>query len=153
MGGNGYVSNGGGPLNDLWKYDPFANEWTWIKGEMLADIAGSYGIKGITKANNNPGGRYGAVSWTGTDGKLCMMGGYGYAATNQQQGHLNDLWKYDPDTNEWTWISGDNSLNQTGVYGIKGTASTENKPGARSNLQLDRRRWQTLVDGWCWLCF
>jgi len=31
----------------------------------------------------------------------------------------------------WTWISGSNILNQPGVYGEKGIASTGNHPGAR----------------------
>ena len=31
----------------------------------------------------------------------------------------------------WTWISGDNYLNQPGIYGEKGKSSTNNVPGAR----------------------
>src|SRR4029079_318480 len=30
-----------------------------------------------------------------------------------------------------TWIKGDNTINQSGVYGTKGIAATGNKPGAR----------------------
>ena len=33
--------------------------------------------------------------------------------------------------NEWTWISGSNTLNAGSVYGTQGTASTANVPGAR----------------------
>ena len=32
----------------------------------------------------------------------------------------------------WTWVSGNNSANQPGVYGEKGTESTENIPCSRS---------------------
>lgn len=33
--------------------------------------------------------------------------------------------------NEWTWVSGSNSLNAGGVYGTQGTASISNAPAAR----------------------
>ena len=32
---------------------------------------------------------------------------------------------------EWTWISGSNSVNQSGSYGTQGVASSTNVPGAR----------------------
>ena len=32
---------------------------------------------------------------------------------------------------EWTWMSGANVTNQTGVYGIKGVPDAANVPGAR----------------------
>ncbi len=35
-------------------------------------------------------------------------------------GYLNDLWKFSPSTNQWTWISGNNTINVPGVYGIQG---------------------------------
>jgi len=31
----------------------------------------------------------------------------------------------------WTWISGSNTINQPGIYGVKGNASTTNVPGGR----------------------
>lgn len=34
--------------------------------------------------------------------------------------------------NEWTWMSGSNTVNALGVYGSKGIASASNTPGARS---------------------
>ena len=42
---------------------------------------------------------------------------------------LNDLWKYS--NGEWTWISGNNTINTPGIYGIHGIPSTSNYPGAR----------------------
>jgi hypothetical protein len=46
-------------------------------------------------------------------------------------GHLNDLWKYNVSSYQWTWISGSSIANQTGVYGTKGIPSYLNYPGAR----------------------
>ena len=45
------------------------------------------------------------------------------------KGSLNDLWKYS--NNEWTWISGNNTINAPGIYGTKGIPSPSNYPGAR----------------------
>ena len=47
----------------------------------------------------------------------------------QLKGYLNDLWKYS--NNQWTWVSGNNSVNAAGVYGTQGVASASNYPGAR----------------------
>jgi len=35
--------------------------------------------------------------------------------------------------NEWTWVSGAETVDQLGVYGTQGAASTSNTPGARVN--------------------
>ena len=32
---------------------------------------------------------------------------------------------------EWTWISGNNTINQNGIYGIQGISSSNNIPGSR----------------------
>ena len=50
-------------------------------------------------------------------------------------GYLNDLWKYDRTNNEWTWVSGSNTVNQAGIYGTKGTAAVrQTSPGQGSRL-------------------
>jgi len=46
-------------------------------------------------------------------------------------GVFNDLWKYSVSNNTWTWIAGNTTLNQHGVYGEKSNASVDNFPGAR----------------------
>ena len=44
---------------------------------------------------------------------------------------MNDLWKYSISNNAWTWISGNNTINQNGIYGIQGISSSNNIPGSR----------------------
>jgi hypothetical protein len=104
LGGDGYDSTGtGGYLNDLWKYTPSATgdtgEWTWISGSntvgRTAGQAGVYGTLGIAAAPNDPGGRFGAVSWIDVSGKLWFFGGDGYDSTGAQ-GYVNDLWEFQP---------------------------------------------------------
>ncbi len=48
-------------------------------------------------------------------------------------GMVNDLWNYNPSTNQWTWISGSNLHMQPGVYGTQGVPSPYNVPGARGS--------------------
>jgi hypothetical protein len=46
-------------------------------------------------------------------------------------GFLNDLWKYDLSTNEWTWISGSSTPDQLAVYGQIGVPHPNNVPGSK----------------------
>jgi len=126
FGGTGYDSTGSsGYLNDLWKFD--GANWTWVSGSNNVNQSGTYGTKGSTDASNIPGARRYSISWIDSSGNLWLFGGQGYDSTNT--GYLNDLWKFDGIN--WTWVSGRNTRNQTGVYGTKGTADPANMPGAR----------------------
>jgi len=131
FGGSGFNESTQGSLNDLWKYNPSTNQWTWVKGDKVINGAGAYGTQGSADANNKPGARYVSVSWTDMTGNLWLFGGYGYASTNE--GYLNDLWKYNPSSNQWSWIKGDNNIDQTAVYGVQGMPSLTNKSGSRTS--------------------
>ncbi|MBN8688529.1 MAG: T9SS type A sorting domain-containing protein [Chitinophagales bacterium] len=128
-GGYGYNSSETGLLNDLWRYNPSTNKWTWISGDNAIERTAVFGTKGVSSSGNKPGARYVSTSWADADGNFWLFGGYGYDAING--GNLSDLWKYNPTTNLWTWISGHNTINQAPVYGIQGTGSISNTPGAR----------------------
>lgn len=128
FGGNGYDSVGNsGDLNDLWKFDPATLEWIWVSGSNFAGQAGIYGTQGIADPLNVPRSRRQAISWVDRRGNLWLFGGF----NTTLDGDLNDLWKYDPTTSEWTWVSGSDSPFQGGSYGTKGTPSPSNIPGAR----------------------
>jgi N-acetylneuraminic acid mutarotase len=118
-------------LNDLWKYDTFLNEWTWISGANFLQGRGVYGTQGTGASANTPGARSAAVSWKDLSGKMWLFGGVGNGTTSTQ-GFLNDLWKYDGLINQWTWVKGDSIINSKGVYGTTGTTALPNKPGARN---------------------
>ncbi|MCK5608989.1 hypothetical protein KAR91_44355, partial [Candidatus Pacearchaeota archaeon] len=130
FGGNGYGNAGysNGLLNDIWKYD--GQNWTWVSGSGKFYSHGVYGTKGVADPANIPGARGGSAYWTDSDDNLWLFGGSGYTSTNSQ-GVLSDLWKYDGEN--WTWISGANTLSTKGVYGTKGVADPANTPGARSS--------------------
>ena len=110
--------------NDLWKYDPLTNQWTWINGNNLPNFTGYYTTQG---GYGVPGARQGSVSWTDQSGNLWLFGGQGFGSTSSY-GYLNDLWKYDITSNQWTWEDGANIINSYGIYN-GGTGVV--KPGAR----------------------
>lgn len=116
--------------NNLWKYDPSTNMWTWMKGPGVGSDSGFYGIQGVPAISNNPPCRgFGPASWVDTTGNLWLYGGFNYLGQNN---NLNDLWKYDISTNMWTWVSGSNIPNQSSVHGTQGIPSILNTPGART---------------------
>jgi N-acetylneuraminic acid mutarotase len=114
-----------GYFNDLWKYDPIGNLWTWISGSNIGNQLATYGTICIASATNIPGGRFTAASWSDGLGDLWLFGGTGWTSTNLNP--LNDLWKYKPSTGEWTWMKGSNLTNQAGTYGIMGIPSINNR--------------------------
>jgi len=108
------------------------NQWSWMDGDKSSNRAGSYGNKGEAAASNIPGSRIGAATWTDKDGNLWLFGGNG-KGEGTRSGYLNDLWKYNPSSGMWTWIAGNKTINNTGNYTGKGTASVKNIPGGRMN--------------------
>jgi len=132
--GNFWLFGGAGPfglLNDLWKYTPSSQQWTWMSGASTANAPGIYGTQGAGSTMNVPGAREGAISWMDSDGNLWLFGGQGYDSTGTGT-NLNDLWEYTPSNQQWTWVSGANTGNANGVYGTLGVGSTTSVPGARS---------------------
>jgi N-acetylneuraminic acid mutarotase len=126
--------NGGGlacDLNDLWKYTPATNMWTWLGGSNLIAQPGRYGTQGVAAPSNIPGARWLAVGWTDAAGDFWLFGGEGFDSVGTGAGvtDLNDLWKYSG--GQWTWMSGSDIANQLGTYGTQGTADPGNSPGAR----------------------
>jgi N-acetylneuraminic acid mutarotase len=127
----GGTTGAGYELNDLWEFSPATKEWTWISGSDTISASGVYGTLGVASANNVPGARESAVSWTDTSGNLWLFGGGVFSSVTGNFDELNDLWEFSPATKEWTWVSGSNTGDASGVYGTLGVASTNNVPGAR----------------------
>lgn len=117
-----------GALNDLWSYNAVNRQWTWLSGGKDVNAAGSYGELGIAAGSNVPPARSGGLLWLDDSGTLWLFGG---AASTKAL--LNDVWKYDLDENEWTWVGGSSSPNANGTYGTLGLPDEANTPGARTN--------------------
>ena len=101
-------------LNDLWRYDPATDQWTWVSGADTINQVGVYGTEGVPDAVNVPGGRRDSISRIDSAGNLWLFGGFGRGSATTT-GYLNDLWRYDPEINQWAWVSGAETINQVGV--------------------------------------
>ena len=118
--------------NDLWKFTPSTNQWTWVSGPNTPSGLGVYGTPGSSAATNVPGSRLAAASWIDASGNFWLFGGEG-VIDPQTSGLFNDLWMFSPGTGQWTWVSGSSSGDVAGVYGTLGTAAPTNAPGERAS--------------------
>jgi Galactose oxidase, central domain len=115
--------------NDLWKYDPLTNNWTWMKGSNVITPSAFFGTMGVANINNTPGSKESMLTWSDNNGNLWLFGGQG-VGTNT--GLYNDLWKYNIATNQWTWMKGNQTANQNSTYGSFNVAAVSNTPGGRT---------------------
>jgi PKD repeat protein len=135
------------PRNDLWKYNPASNEWTWMNGSNTSGDPGIYNSYCSPDSISNPKARFeNRAVWTDGNGKFWMMGGL-LDGINK---NINDMWYYTPATNEWTWVSGDTIPNYTGFYGIQGTSNPSNNPSDRGGAVswMDDQCHLWLFGGW-----
>lgn len=119
--------------------------WVWMGGDTTVGQPGLYGTKGIPGPNNKPGARSQAASWTDSLGNFWLFGGrvYSYTVTEALR---NDLWCYSPFSKQWTWVSGDSTVNGAAVTGTPGIPAATNTPSARSLINY----W-TDKDGMFWV--
>lgn len=101
-------------------------EWTWMSGDNLAGQPPVFGIQGVPDPLNKPGGIYEGCEWTDLSGNFYLYGGLDYTFSTEA-----DLWRYNPTTNEWTWLNGPGGAGGAPVYGIRGVAAATNQPGER----------------------
>ena len=127
--GKGATGNAG-LLNDLWEYQASSGYWMHLKGSTMANVGSAFGTMGTAGATNMPSGRKNQSMVVLGNGNIFMMGGYGKDG-NATTGLLNDLWKYNTTSSNWTWMKGSMSAAQMGTYGTMGMAAMANTPGAR----------------------
>ncbi len=106
------------------------NEWTWQGGSNTCCQPGVYGTQGTPAAGNIPSSRYAPATARDGSGNLWLFGGE--YASNVSSAMLNDLWKFDPSTQQWEWVSGTRTGTSPGNWGTMGTAASTNIPSPRS---------------------
>lgn len=137
FGGKGYDSAGSlDSLNDLWEYSPTSQKWTWISGSKTINGIGIYGMQGVAGSGYTPSARQSTQTWKDKDGKLWLHGGSAYndvVCTNKSYecDDSPEIWKFDPVSKEWAWISGQDSSNTGPVYSTQGVSSDTSDPGGR----------------------
>ena len=101
-------------LSDFWKYNLLTNAWEYLSGS--GPVANQYGSYSGAPEDLWPGSRQQSATWTDVDGNLWLFGGHGFAESGID-GSLNDLWKFDTETNLWEFVSGtEDYQNAHGVY-------------------------------------
>lgn len=119
--------------NEVWKYNPSTAQWAWMSGTstgsvMPGVITPVFGTQGISSPSVHPGER--ATTGVGdAAGNLYIFGGKVPSGTFTSR--RNDLWKYTISNNQWTWISGTQSINHGGTYGTQGVFSPTTVPAGR----------------------
>lgn len=151
-GGSGYAAGAStGWLSDLWQFN--GENWIWMAGSTANILRPVYGQKGVASSANTPGGRTQAISWVGADGKLWLLGGYGYAAVIGQ-GWPTDLWKFGiPD--EAADMSGNGMVDGVDLMtlaaqweSVPGTPSADLAPQPAGDGVVNFRDFAVLANNW-----
>jgi hypothetical protein len=122
----GYEHSNSKFYSDLWSYDPSTNMWTWMSGQTSNLYVGSFGVQGVPSLLNFPPSKQECnAGWVDANNNVWIFGG------QISIGDGNDLWKFDVQTYEWTWMKGDSTSNAIGVYGVKGVPDPANTPDSR----------------------
>jgi PKD repeat protein len=118
--------NLGSCWNTLWRYNITDDMWTWMAGSNAANANAVSGTQCIPDVTNQPDSRYeNRTYWKDNNGNFWIFGGIRTSFNNEV---LNDLWQYNPSSNEWVWVSGSLLPNQAGSYGVMGVSSPTNVP-------------------------
>jgi hypothetical protein len=85
------------------------------------------------------------MAYQNASGRFILFGGRGYNINNTFT-TLSEVWEYNPATNEWTWISGNNTGNEAASHGTLGVYNASNTPGARfwsgvGDMDADGTMW------------
>jgi hypothetical protein len=130
--------------SDLWQFNVTTKIWTWIAGPSTLNVGPTY-----TGADAVPSGRcehQGFIHYKNRT--LYMFGGYGldFQAIIS---NLNDLWKFELSTQQWTFIRGSYYSDDPGTYGQLGVPSDSNDPAARTSphFWFDENRLEAYMFG------
>jgi N-acetylneuraminic acid mutarotase len=131
-------------LDDLWEFSPVTGQWALRSGATAGSsfkaVPAVYGAPGAPQAGQTPGGRWQGVAWTDTSGNLWLFGGVNsfLIFDNENVTLLNDVWEFNPQSNQWAWMSGNpggeanfGSNGSEANYGELGTPAITNIPGGR----------------------
>ena len=117
---------------ELWKFSSASSAWSWAAGSSLEYEPPVWGTQGTANAGNLPGANSGGFGWVDASTNFWLYGGY-FTDANWNWADGSAVWKYSPTTSAWTWVSGVTDPNALPAYGTRGSASTANTPGGRSD--------------------
>ncbi len=110
-----------------YSFSQVQGEWTWMSGSNTSDAI-ILGTQGIPSSTNSPGGGYiyESRNWVDQNGNFWLYGG----TDINNQIYFNNLWKYDVNSNQWTWMKGSGNTNSVASYGTLGQFSSTTNPPA-----------------------
>ncbi len=137
--GNFWLSGGiqighyGQFYEDVWKFNPYSLEWTWVNGPGYPVILPAKGAVCEASDTATEGTRYeNRAVWKVCDDLIINYGG----ANTYAAGDLNDLWAYSPSQNKWENLGGWSAGGYGSIpyyYGDKGIPGALNFPPLRSS--------------------
>jgi PKD repeat protein len=125
--------------NDLWRYNIATNTWTWMKGSNTTGQPATYGVQGVEDPANTPGASCVYSAWKDLSGNFWMWGGESFFMGEDK----NEMWRFNPVTNNWAWIGGNTVGNTNPIFGTQCVADSMNDPGGRFE---NRACWQDAAD-------
>lgn len=109
FGGEMQIGGSSGLSQDMWKFTINSSGdggiWSHEKGSQTLDQGGVSGTQGQADAGNVPGGRKYFAMDISENNLIWMMGGRARSTANVES-NLGDLWKFNPSTLEWTFVTG-----------------------------------------------
>ncbi|MBN8701900.1 MAG: gliding motility-associated C-terminal domain-containing protein [Bacteroidetes bacterium] len=112
--------------NDVWKFNPSSNEWTWMWGMPAATNNSPFHAgKGVMGTQNDPGGRSVYAKFINKN-ELYILG-----SMHASGSFRNDMWKFNIDSLQWTFVNGVITKNDTGSMGAYCTYDSSNLPCAK----------------------
>ena len=134
----GLGHNGGYSATDVWRFNPYSLEWTWMSGSPNAAVCTPIGTECDTSYTNQPGGRFeNRTTWKISD-ELIMT----YAGKSCNNNYYNDLWAYLPLSSTWVKLD---EWPLPGHYGTIGVSSALDYPkhriGAAGFKDKDNALW------------
>jgi hypothetical protein len=126
FGGTSHIPFTPPAYNDLWKFNVASNNWTWMNGDSVPNQPSVYGTKGIESPANTPGARWVYTRWKDNSGYLWLYGGS--EQWNAGYDTRTDLWRFNPATSQWAWMSGDSTGNTVTANGVQCIAANQNLP-------------------------
>ena len=97
-------------------YSSAQGYWKRVHGNGIVPVPSTVGTYSPT---NSPFGRYASACMIDSSGSFWLYSGDGY----------HDLWRYDPDINQWMLVNGNITTVMAPVYGTQGVAAIANQPG------------------------
>jgi hypothetical protein len=130
-GGDGYTSG-----SDVWYYDINQKAWVYI-GD--SGVNGVYTDKLSESTTAHMGKRSRMASAIDKSGNMYIFGG----ETKDLGYHTawNDFWKYNTNTNKWTWLGGSTSHSSAGSYGTSAPDWPRARYRTRGWFDADGNYW------------